>query len=197
MLPCNLPPISLPIKKPVSNSSAQILIFVIYRLSKNTKCVLMGIGNGVEAAGIGIPASGISVRNRSIPVSDPAITGTIAGVSSVAGYPDVDGAPVILIFSLLLGPFNCMPFCSCWLPCSYCRPAFVGVPAVVGVPNVVGVPLLIPASLLQLVSLFPLKGSIFLLTVGILLPTIQTIGMSKIEYWACESENLSDYRIWD
>jgi hypothetical protein len=157
VLPCNLPPFSLPIKKPVSNSSAQILIFVIYRLSKNTKCVLMGIGNGAEAAGIGVPASGISVRYRSIPVPDPAITGTIAGVSSDAGYPDVAGALSILIFSLLLGPQCCMPFCCCWLPCSYCRPAFAGVPAVASVPNDVGAPLLIPASLLQLVSLFPLK----------------------------------------
>jgi hypothetical protein len=116
VLPCNLPTFSLPIKKPVSNSSAQILIFVIYRLSKNTKCVLMGIGIEAEAAGISIPASGISVRYRRIPVPDPAIIGTIAGVSSVAGYPDVAGAPSVLMLSLLLGLFCCMPFCCCWLP---------------------------------------------------------------------------------
>jgi len=65
----------------------------------------MGIGNGAEAAGIGIPASGISVWHRSIPVPDLANIGTIAGVSSVAGYPDVAGATSVLMFSPFVGSF--------------------------------------------------------------------------------------------
>ncbi len=85
----------------------------------------MGIGNGAEAAGIGIPASGISVWHRSIPVPDLAIIGTIAGVSSVAGYPEVAGATSVLMFSPFVGSFMLHVLLLQLCPCSYCRSAFV------------------------------------------------------------------------